>query len=66
MVCERLRNMVSAQRISADGAETIAVTFSAGLVELDGKAGRSELLEAADKALYRAKHSGRNCLRLAA
>jgi len=66
MVCERLRNMVSAQRISADGAETIAVTFSAGLVEVDGKANRSELLEAADKALYRAKHSGRNCLRLAA
>jgi PleD family two-component response regulator len=24
------------------------------------------MLEAADKALYRAKHSGRNCLRLAA
>jgi diguanylate cyclase (GGDEF)-like protein/PAS domain S-box-containing protein len=66
MVCERLRKMVSAQRISAGGAETIAVTFSAGLVELDGKASRSELLEAADKALYRAKHSGQNCLRLAA
>ena len=66
MVCERLRNMVSAQRISADGVQTIAVTFSAGLVELDGKAGRAELLEAADKALYRAKNSGRNCLRLAA
>lgn len=66
MVCERLRNMVSAQRISADGAQTISVTFSAGLVELDGKTGRSELLEAADKALYRAKDGGRNCLRLAA
>lgn len=66
MVCERLRKMVSAQRISAQTSDTITVTFSAGLVELDGKSGRTELLEAADKALYRAKHSGRNCLRLAA
>jgi len=66
MVCERLRAMVSTQRINADGTKKIAVTFSAGLVELSGEVGRSELLEAADKALYRAKRSGRNCLRLAA
>jgi PleD family two-component response regulator len=58
--------MVSTQRINADGTQKIAVTFSAGLVELSGEVGRSELLEAADKALYRAKRSGRNCLRLAA
>ncbi|GLV28597.1 hypothetical protein TomTYG75_11190 [Sphingobium sp. TomTYG75] len=66
MVCERLRNMVSAQRISAVGSESIAITFSAGLVELDGRASRADLLDVADKALYRAKNSGRNCLRLAA
>ena len=66
MVCERLRKMVSAQRISTVGSESIAITFSAGLVELDGRASRADLLDAADKALYRAKNSGRNCLRLAA
>jgi diguanylate cyclase (GGDEF)-like protein/PAS domain S-box-containing protein len=65
-VCERLRTMVAAQPMQIDTGEVIAVTFSAGLVELDDGMNRSELLEAADKALYRAKHSGRNCLRLAA
>lgn len=65
-VCERLRDMVSARRINTIGNESITVTFSAGLVELKGRAGRAELLDAADKALYRAKNSGRNCLRLAA
>lgn len=66
MVCERLRAMVSAQPMRTDGGEAIGVTFSAGLVELDGSLGRTEILEAADKALYRAKNGGRNCLRLAA
>lgn len=66
MTCERLRTMVAAHRISAADDESISITFSAGLVEIDGEAGRAELLDAADKALYRAKNSGRNCLRLAA
>jgi diguanylate cyclase (GGDEF)-like protein len=66
MVCERLRDMVSERRISTVGCESVIVTFSAGLVELKGRADRAELLDAADKALYRAKNSGRNCLRLAA
>ncbi|WP_340264778.1 sensor domain-containing diguanylate cyclase [Sphingobium mellinum] len=65
-VCERLRHMVAAHRTTIETGETIAVTFSAGLVELDGLRSRSDLLEAADKALYQAKHGGRNCLRLAA
>ncbi|HEX7876437.1 MAG TPA: diguanylate cyclase [Sphingobium sp.] len=66
IVCERLRNMVSAQPMRTDRDEQIVVTFSAGLVGLDGGAGPAEVLEAADKALYRAKNGGRNCLRLAA
>lgn len=65
-VCERLRALL-AEPIAVNAAgERIAVTFSAGLVELRGHASRSDMLEAADKALYRAKHSGRNCMRLAA
>ena len=66
MICERLRAAVSTHPMRTDTGEAISVTFSAGLVELKGAVGATELLEAADKALYRAKHGGRNCLRLAA
>lgn len=66
MVCERLRKMVCAHPMLADGGVEIPVTFSAGLVALNGRADSTQVLEAADKALYRAKHGGRNCLRLAA
>ncbi|PJG48752.1 sensor domain-containing diguanylate cyclase [Sphingobium sp. LB126] len=66
MICERLREMVAANPVRIDSGEAIRVTFSAGLVGLDALVGRDSILEAADKALYRAKHSGRNCLRLAA
>lgn len=67
MICERLRVlMVDPIPVNETGGEAISITFSAGLVELDGGSTRSAMLEAADKALYRAKHSGRNCLRLAA
>lgn len=65
MVCERLRGLLL-DPMDVGVAAPIAVTFSAGLVELDGASERSAMMEAADKALYRAKHSGRNCLRLAA
>lgn len=66
MICERLREMVSVNPVPIDSGEAIRVTFSAGLVGLDQRAARDDIVEAADKALYRAKHSGRNCLRLAA
>ncbi|KMS56964.1 MULTISPECIES: sensor domain-containing diguanylate cyclase [Sphingobium] len=65
MMCERLRAILD-EPIAVGASLAISVTFSAGLVALDGASDRSTLLEAADKALYRAKHSGRNCLRLAA
>lgn len=66
LICERLRDLVSGQPMRMDTGESISITFSAGLVELSGAVSTTELLEAADKALYRAKHGGRNCLRLAA
>jgi diguanylate cyclase (GGDEF)-like protein/PAS domain S-box-containing protein len=64
-VCERLRALAS-EPVTVGPGQAISITFSAGLVALDGGSDRSALLEAADKALYEAKHSGRNCLRLAA
>ncbi|SCW57477.1 PAS domain S-box-containing protein/diguanylate cyclase (GGDEF) domain-containing protein [Sphingobium faniae] len=65
-VCERLRRMVAGEPVPLDTGQSVTVTFSAGLVELDGASEAGAMLEAADKALYRAKNSGRNCLRLAA
>jgi diguanylate cyclase (GGDEF)-like protein/PAS domain S-box-containing protein len=66
MICERLREMVATQPMRIESGEAIHVTFSAGLVALDERSEGAATLEVADKALYRAKHSGRNCLRLAA
>lgn len=66
LMCERLRARLAAPIDVNDRGEAISITFSAGLAELDGRSTRSAMLEAADKALYHAKHSGRNCLRLAA
>ncbi len=66
ILCEKLRARLVRPIELNDRGEAIGITFSAGLVELDGDSTRSAMLEAADKALYRAKHSGRNCLRLAA
>lgn len=66
VVCERLRRLVADEPVHLDTGQSVTVTFSAGLVELDGLSSAADLLESADKALYRAKNSGRNCLRLAA
>ncbi|MDX3899594.1 MAG: diguanylate cyclase [Sphingobium sp.] len=65
-ICERLRTMVAQMAVPIDPRRSLSITFSAGLVQLDGMEDGSAVLEAADKALYQAKHSGRNCIRLAA
>ncbi|MEJ7932980.1 diguanylate cyclase [Sphingobium sp. AN558] len=65
-ICERLRLMLATNPVEIGNGRVVTVTFSAGLVALEGAATGATMLEAADKALYRAKHSGRNCLRLAA
>lgn len=59
---ERIRTAVAAQRI----AEVGAVTVSLGVAVFPEHAQeRDELVEAADAALYQAKHEGKNCSRLA-
>lgn len=65
-ICERLRALLAADPVQAGDGSVVTVTFSAGLVALAAGSTSATMLEAADKALYRAKHSGRNCLRLAA
>jgi diguanylate cyclase (GGDEF)-like protein len=63
---ERLRTLVAAQRIAAGDGRTLAITVSVGVAVFPehGKTPK-ELLESADRALYRAKHAGRDCVVLA-
>lgn len=57
--CESLRYAVESYNWRALHPE-LAVTLSIGLSQWNGSAGISELLQAADAQLYRAKHAGRN------
>ena len=67
VVAERLRSVVADQPIAlGDGAEDLSVTISIGIsVTRDATETPETLLERADSALYEAKHSGRNCIRVA-
>jgi diguanylate cyclase (GGDEF)-like protein/PAS domain S-box-containing protein len=65
-VCERLRATVASMIVPVDTRRSLSITFSAGLVQLIDLEDGTTALEAADKALYQAKHGGRNCIRLAA
>jgi diguanylate cyclase (GGDEF)-like protein len=59
-LAERLREAVAVADFEA-GDETLRLTVSAGIAVLDAdRASRSELMRAADRALYRAKDAGRN------
>lgn len=68
-IAERIRAAVAGSCFQATGGETVLVTLSVGLsmLDIDG-AGRSggesdhaaAMIEAADRALYEAKHAGRN------
>lgn len=62
-VAERLRARLEAVVVRHGGAE-IAVTASFGVATYpEGVKVRDQLFPAADKALYVAKHDGRNCVR---
>ena len=62
-VAERLRERIAAQPIRHGGAE-ISVTASFGVATYPETVKvRDQLFPASDKALYIAKHEGRNCVR---
>ncbi len=63
--CDRLRERIAALAVTASG-QRLTVTASIGVAPLVDYPSVPELLGAADRALYRAKDDGRNCLRLAA
>ena len=59
-MAERLRKAVMAKAFNADG-RSLKVTVSIGVSTFPGDAaGKEELVEKADQALYHAKHKGRN------
>jgi diguanylate cyclase (GGDEF)-like protein len=62
---EKTRRAVEAVRLRMDDGSEVSVTISIGLAELaaldsPGKASARDMIAAADAALYRAKHAGRN------
>jgi diguanylate cyclase (GGDEF)-like protein/PAS domain S-box-containing protein len=60
-ICDRLRREVADLSVATDAGEHVAFTFSGGIVRI-GTGTRAEIVIAADAALYRAKHAGRNRL----
>ncbi|MCL6559440.1 MAG: GGDEF domain-containing protein, partial [Firmicutes bacterium] len=60
-IVERLRRGWAGREIALPGREAVKSTFSAGLATIGKDAANcSDLIKAADKALYRAKERGRN------
>jgi diguanylate cyclase (GGDEF)-like protein len=60
---ERLRADIAALRVVGDNGETIALTISIGVASSDPQGtmdSASSLISRADKALYQAKHEGRD------
>ncbi len=68
-VAEKLRALIAAAAVPTDGArggDTVSTTVSVGLASAGGSTtSASSLVEAADRALYRAKAHGRDQVRIA-
>jgi two-component system, cell cycle response regulator len=62
LMAERVRKLVEATRIQLEGGKDMRCTASIGLAAYPATPCNTleQLVEAADKALYRAKHAGRN------
>ena len=66
MVAERLRNaveknVIDLSKVNTDSPQkTINVTISIGIYEFKSSDTHEDLLKKADKALYKAKETGRN------
>ena len=66
MFAERLRNAVAGGRIALPDGELLGFTVSVGVSSFGEHANDlTTIIKAADDALYRAKHMGRNCVAVA-
>jgi diguanylate cyclase (GGDEF)-like protein len=63
-VLDTIRDDFSQLRHLGEGTE-FPVTFSCGIADVSQFPDATKLSDAADKALYKAKHAGRNCVMLA-
>jgi diguanylate cyclase len=64
---EKIRNQVERKKlIRRNSKEDLGkITISIGIAQFDGIETRTDLLERVDKALYKSKHTGRNCTNIA-
>ncbi|HEY2849198.1 MAG TPA: GGDEF domain-containing protein, partial [Gemmatimonadaceae bacterium] len=62
-IAERIREHIEAYRPSDRVLGALRVTVSIGLAVSSSGSTASQLLERADRALYSAKHAGKNCIR---
>ena len=62
LMAERVRKLVETTKIQLDGGKQMKATVSIGIACYPATPAKTleELVDAADKALYRAKHAGRN------
>jgi diguanylate cyclase (GGDEF)-like protein len=63
-VIDRLREKLADTTIALDDGRSLRLTCSFGIAEIDRESSLGAILERADRALYGAKHAGRNCVRL--
>lgn len=59
-VAEKISRRIGATKILLPDARTLVVTVSIGIAQYDGHPDYQRLVDRADKALYEAKHAGRN------
>ncbi len=65
MVAERIRERIEAYRSTEPGLENHRLTVSIGLAVSSPGMSAHDLIESADRALYLAKHAGKNRVKLA-
>jgi diguanylate cyclase (GGDEF)-like protein len=63
ILAERFRDVIAATPFDLE-PESIQVTISLGVAQLASGDDAQALISRADQAMYQAKHSGRNCVRL--